>query len=277
MRRRSSPANRARWELSAGPGFDPRDVPEVAAGYFWEASNTTGFGTAAFRVLEGNGHSTFDLVQATVANQPTVLTENGGQQFRMRATTDPNPASMRTVGSVTAGWTGPTYVAGWFRLPDNGGLTTSFGEVFLQHSGASGFRRIQLPCGISSAVQCLTCSISGDGAGASSAKAASPMVGANWRWLEWAFDPLFVLGGSLPADRVKLFSNFSLLTIIQTSGTLPASLFDASTPLAVGCYTSQAPPDTTDWAACYYPNGIPSLANRVRLANRANPTGILLS
>jgi hypothetical protein len=125
-------------------------VPEVAAGYYWEAANTIGFGTTGFRVLEGNGHSTFDLVQATVANQPTALTENGGAQFRMRKTGDAVGASiLGTVGDVTAGWTGQTYIAGWFRLPDASGAVGSTGTSLFVHSNKTGnftLTRTQVTC-----------------------------------------------------------------------------------------------------------------------------------
>src|SRR6185369_14305374 len=96
-----------------GPGFSPADVPQVAAGYFWDATAASGLGTTGFKVPEGNRHTSFDLVQTTVASQPTALTENGGLQFRMRKSTDPNPSFLATAGSVQEGWTGSTYVGFW--------------------------------------------------------------------------------------------------------------------------------------------------------------------
>jgi hypothetical protein len=257
--------------------FHPSFVPEVAAGYFWEAGNTTGFGTTGFKVLEGNGHSTFDLIQATVANQPTLLTENGGAQFRMRPTTDGAPAFAVTSGSVARGWTSATGIMGWFRIPDAAGVLPASGTVLMQHSGGSGFRGINALANINSSTQVLSNALSGTGSDSNAVRAASPFGGASWVWVEMFYDPAFVLGGSVAADRLKWFVNLTLTPNILPTGTVPASLFNATTPLAVGCFTTQAPFCTTDWASCYYPNGIPSLANRVQLANRANPTGILLT
>lgn len=266
MRRRSYAADRARWELSAGPGFSPADVPEVAAGYWWDAAAASGLGTAAFKVPEGNGHTTFDLLQATVASQPTLLTENGNQQFRMRKNGDANPSRLATSGSVAMGWAGPTWVAGWFRLPDASGDVTGAGTLLL-HFGGAGARRMALAVSITTSDR-VTATLSGDGTASSASAWASTFVGGNWVFLACAF---------LGTDSVTLESNRVAQSAV--AGPLaPSSLFNASTQLCVGCRNSGlSNVDTTDWATCIVANGVPSAANQVRLANFRNPLGILLS
>jgi hypothetical protein len=255
-------------------------VPEVAAGYFWEASNTTGFGTTGFRVLEGNGHTTFDLVQATVANQPTLLTENGGTQFRMRKQVDANPSRVVS-GAVQAGWTGATYIGGWFRQPDASGDTTGAGTYFSHNNTTGSQGRIICVSGTTGGDNIgLTCNATGVGGATSRNAVASTLVGAGYHWLEWIFDPLLVLGGSPTADRGKIFSDLVLQTrtVTESVGAMPTSIFDGNAFIAIACGNATASDaDTTDWAAAYYANGIPSRPNRVKLANRCNPTGILLS
>lgn len=277
MRRRSSSANRARWELSAGPGFDPRDVPEIAAGYYWEAANSNGIGTAAFKVIEGNGHSSFDFVQATVASQPTVLTENGGVQFRMRKSADANPSILGTSGAVTAGWTGATYLGMWLRLPDASGDITSNNSGWFIHSTTTGNQRrfSYIPTITVSDRNIATTSSTGAD---STTTRVVHWNNANYTWAEMIFDPLLTLGGSAFPDKTKIFHNLVLQTRVQDANLDHNALFDASATIDIcnrahGLGTN----DTTDWAAAYYGNGIPSLANRVKLANRRNPTGILLS
>ncbi|OGR95494.1 MAG: hypothetical protein A2V88_15395 [Elusimicrobia bacterium RBG_16_66_12] len=252
-------------------------MPEVAAGYWWEAANTTGFGTTGFRVLEGGGHTTFDLIQATVASQPTALAENGGVQFRMRDSGDPDPSTLVTAGSVVAGWTGATGMLGWFRLPDASGDIT--GTVTLvQHTDGPPIRRMQLN-GITGTPDRVGCQTSTDGTANVTERADNTGIftGSSWVWLECYFDPLFILGGSLAAERVKIFANLLPQTITLT-GSVGTTLADSSNAIAIACSVGGlANSDTTDWAVAYYANGIPSLANRVRLANHRNPTGILLT
>ncbi len=268
--------DRAIWELAAGPGFSPRDIPEVAAGYYWEAGNTSGIGTAAFKVIEGNGHSTFDLVQATVANQPTVLTENGGTQFRMRKTGDAVGKSiMATAAAVAAGWTGATYVGMWARLPDASGVVAGF-DGFFQHDAGGPNKRTQVYL-FHTANDDIGFEVSSTGSNSLLTTYTNIFAGSPWVWVELVFDPLFVLGGSLAGDRIKLFANLALRSRVS-SAAVATSITDSSAKLSVGSFNgSTGNGDTLDWAACYYANGIPSLQNRVRLANHRNPTGILLT
>ena len=261
----------ARWDLAAGPGFSPREVPEVAAGYFWEAGNTTGFGTTGFRVLEGNGHSTFDLIQATVANQPTLLTENGGAQFRMRNLASGTPSSMQS-GVVAAGWTGATYIGAWLRLPVD--LTGT--NNLWQHDSNSAFRISLLT--INGTPDLLRINIITTAQVFTASTFATPFADLGWHWIEAIFDPLLVLGGSDNTDYVKVFSGLVALSKILGNAH-PSALSSLAAAVRIANNTADVAnnPDTTDWAAVYYANGIPSRANRVLLANRRNPSGVLLS
>jgi hypothetical protein len=97
--------------------------------------------------------------------------------------------------------------------------------------------------------------------------------------VEFVFDPLLTLGGSTKDDKLKWFFDFVSQTITTPPTPDFTAIKDASAVIGICCRlsTGNANVDTTDWAACYYANGIPSLADRVRLANHRNPTGILLA
>lgn len=257
--------------------FVPRMVPEVRSGYYWLAKDAVGIGTTSFRVPEGNKHSTFDLVQATVTSQPTVLNENEGTQFRMRKAADTNPAFLATSGNVKAGWTGATYMAGWFRLPDANGDVTGTGGLII-HYGGAGTRRIRIIT-VAGTPDELSCGISIDGTSTTTNRfVITPLVGSNWVWLEEVFQPVPILGGSTNTDRLRLLANFNLLALGSSSQAQPDSIADSSTPVVVASLNSTtANADTTDWVTCYYCNGIPILKNRKRLANYLNPSNIKFS
>jgi len=258
---------------TTGPWL-PATIPQVAAGYYWDVADASGLGTAGFKVPEGNLHTTFDLVQATVANQPTALTESGNAQFRMRKQSDPNP-SRAVSGAVQAGWTGATYVGGWFRQPDANGDTAAAGTYFSHNNTTGAQGRIICVSGTTGGDNIgLTCNATGVGGATSRNAVASTLVGAGWHWLEWIFDPLLVLGGSATADRGKIFSDFVLRTRVVTEsvGAMPTSIFNGNAFIAIACGTATASDaDTTDWAVCYYCNGIPSLANREALMRHHAP------
>ncbi len=260
-----------RTNVALQSGFDPRSIPEVAAGYWWTASQATGLGTTGFVVPEGNGHSTFNLVQPTLVNQPTMLTENNGIQFRMVAAA----GILQTAGAVQAGWTGATYMAGWFRVPDASGDITS-SVALITHSAGNGSRRMDFTAvlGTPDAVGGRT-SADGTASVVQRVSNAGVFAGGNWAWAERVFDPALTLGGSAAADRAKVFANFTLQTPLAAM-TVLTTLFDASLAISVGSSVGLANSDTTDWAAAFYCNGIPSLANRQRLANGTRPIAALL-
>lgn len=45
---------------SSGGGWDPRFVPAIVAGYWWDRTLYSGLGTAGFTIPEQNGNTAFD-------------------------------------------------------------------------------------------------------------------------------------------------------------------------------------------------------------------------
>lgn len=256
MRRRGSPLQSA-WELASTlPGFDPRMVPEVAAGRFWLASAATGLGTAGFTVPEGNGNSGWNLLQATVASQPTSITSNGQSALRMRRAADANPSIIAPATTLQAGWTGNTYVAGWFRLPDaSGDVSASSSNLFVHTPTTAGQRRLSLSMVVSSGDK-FSCVTSNDGTAIATNQWLSTFAG-DWVWVSLAV---------IPGTSVELSADLTQLAHTATAS--PGSpLFDGNAPVSIGCRAAAglANVDTTDWLAVYYCNGIPSLFNQQRL------------
>jgi hypothetical protein len=253
--------------------FDPRMVPEIAAGYFWEADAATGFGTSAFKVPEGNGHTSADLLQATVATQPTRLTENGGVQFRMRKAADANPSKMKSA-SFAAGWTGATYVGMWLRLPvDLTGTNNLFNHSTLVPSGLS---RISLIT-VNGTPDIFRINLISGAQAFTNTTFATPFADLGWHWIEAIFDPLNTLGGSGQTDFAKAFTDLVQISKV-VGGNHPSAIADVSAEVRLAQTSGDTATDTDDydWAACYYGNGIPNIVHRMRLANRKNPTGVLV-
>jgi hypothetical protein len=248
--------------------WNPANVPEVAAGYFWLAASATGAGTAAFKVPEGNGHSTFDLVQATVANQPTVLTEAGGTQFRMRKVGDAVGASIIAMAApAAAGWTGNTYIGIWARLPDASGDISGSGTVggLFSHNLTTGNQRrlSWVLNGNPDVESCTTVDLGAAGVGHFATSTWANRFDGNWHWLE-----LLVRVGV----SHEMYDGLSLVT--PASSTVPqATLVDSVASISLACRATGGlgNVDTTDWAACYYANGIPSLPNREALMRHLAP------
>lgn len=266
MRNQRRPPTRRRTK--AQTVFDPTTVPEIAAGYWWDPANASGLGGAGFKIPEGNGHTSFDLVQATTTKQPTALSENGATLYRMRKSVDANPSIVGTAGSVAAGWTGATYLGGWFRLPDASGIITGSGTLFI-HSGTAGNRRLILS-NVQTVGQRIACS--GDGTAIPNDDFATVFAGG-WVWVE----SLFVPSETTATHRAQLWYDFNERALGGspsdfTTGTMPTSLSDATASIFIASRSAaNANVDTTDFGAIYYGNGIPSLANRKRLRNRNRP------
>ena len=94
----------------------------------------------------------------------------------------------------------------------------------------------------------------------------SPVLDSAWHWVEMFYTP------SVSVDLSK-----DLVAVSHNTTNAPgALLFDGSSVIGIGCRPGAglANTDVTDWAAVYYAPGIPTLANRVKLANRRNPTGV---
>lgn len=254
-----------------GFSFFPSNIPEIANGYWWRAGGSSGIGTTAFRIIEQNGHSSFDLVQSTVARQPILLSEAGGIQLRMKNTFDINPSILGTLAPVQVGWQGPTYVGGWFRLP--AGWTGNF-SLFQHTLGAGNQGRITINGGGVPSLAAL-CSTDGMPANIKSNIFLVPQLNdLAWHWCELLFTGV----GATDADKAQMYIDFTILT--RTGGISPmvTQLFNANAPIGIACrfQNSLANVDTTDWATAYYGNGIPSLENRKLLANFYNPSGVLV-
>lgn len=249
-------------------------VPEVRAGRFWVAAAAVGLGGAGFTVPEGNGNTNWDLVQATVASQPTLLTEFGGVQFRMRNAANANPSILKTAGNLAAGWTGSTCVAGWFRLPDASGAITGNGALFQHNATGAGNARYNLSITAASGI---LVNVSSDGTTIANNAYSSSLTAfaSGWCWVVSVLDA----AGADNATRVLEYLQLVAQTRTGGSGTIPTSLANPSVAVSVACrgQNALANVDTTDWAAVYYCNGIPSLRNLNRLANKHNPSGILLA
>lgn len=248
--------------------FDPRMVPEILAGYYWEAASATGLGTAGFKIPEGNGNTAFDLVQATVASQPTALTESGGAQFRLRKQGDANPTILSTSGDVTAGWTGSTYIAGWWRLPDASGAISGTGNLFAHRK--TGAARLNITI-VTTGGGRENIQISTDGTTIVTHGFANVLEGSAWHWIEVVYDTSVA-----SPDRLAFYSDL----VVQTralAGSIPATVANVAAPITVGysAITGFANQDNTDWAAAYYGNGIPSLPSRDRLRRRLAPLALM--
>jgi hypothetical protein len=260
-RRRSAPPPRKTQTV-----FDPTTVAEIAAGYFWDPASASGLGGAGFKIPEGNGHTSFDLVQATVAKQPTALTENGAAQFRV-----PNTAGqfVSTAGAVQAGWTGSTYMAAWLRLPNaNGDITGA--DTFFGHNPLSTGQRRLIITGTNATPDLFSATASTAGTATASNSWGNPLVGSNWVFVETLFDTSLASPASL-----ALYADFALLVPSATAA-IPSTLFDGLAPIGIACRfaVSNNNIDTTDFGPFYYGNGIPSLANRKRLRNRHRPVAV---
>lgn len=248
--------------------FHPRMVPEVRNGYYWLAKDATGFGTTSFRVPEGNKHPTFDLVQSTVASQPTVLTENGGVQFRMRKAADANPTKIKSSASM-AGWSGATYIGMWARLPVD---LTGINNLFVQ--GAIAGSRIGVLT-VNGTPDLLRINIISPAQSFTNSTFATPFADLGWHYVECVYDPRLFLGGNNNTDYAKAFSDLVQISPIA-KGSHPGSLADvvAEVRMAQTATDSATDADNYDWCTCYYANGIPSLKNRKRLANYLAPTSV---
>lgn len=238
-----------------GPHFTPTDVPAIAAGYYWEVDLDTGLGTAGFRAVEGNGHAGADGLQATVANQPVLLTENGHQQYRYRDVGDGVDSQVRTA-AFAAGWTGATYVGMWWRMPE--GTPTSGVNTIFSHGQAPSSRRLSVL--LNGTTENITASVSADG---TTTQINTWPAGAygNWRWLEIVFS-----GGScqLFLDFVLIVPSSELITV-STIADSNAILGLASSP-TIGTNVNEQ-----DRSLITYGNGTVSHNDRVRLRNRKPP------
>lgn len=259
-----------RGESTPHDPFNPINVPEVARGYWWDPALTTNSGSTSFKIPEANGHSSFDFVQSTPATQPDTITVNNVSVLRYRPAADANPSKTATVSNVLAGWSGATYVAGWFRFPD---VVSSFvgTNVLFNHSSVATLRRFTF----TTLTTTIAAALSADGTTTTTRTWSNTIFhGGEFKWLEFIFDP------SLTAiERLRLEINF-VLQERQNSNTQSASLFDATASQmawASRVAVATANTDKTDVGPLYYCNGIPKLSDRYNLANYHSPLSTVFS
>jgi len=275
----SRASRRTRWELAAGPGFSPADVPQVAAGFWWDPSaGVTNLGGTSFNWAERGGHTAADQVQTEVAKQPSLITNGGAKQWRFVTTvgTGGTGSRLMTAGNVTPGWTGNTYLGLWHRLqsPTANDSISGASTIFNNQLTGAGQRRVSFTHNGTTEIYSL--SLSADGTALQTdtwdASVDYPNGGGAdqpWHWLEWAFTA--GVGVSLFVDFVTRAHTTTVINL--------ASINNTTAPIAIGCNTNAAAvtSNNQDLGVLVYANGIPSLANRVRLANFRNPTGVLFT
>ena len=238
--------DRRRKMARQGGAFDPRQVPEIAAGYFWDPTSATGTG-ATLVVPEGNGKSTYNMVTPAANTAPTPGTING-QVVAQYANGTPDQI-MRTNTTVQRGWTGATYFACWLQA------TTAPGNILGHYRTA---QNLLLEVGADARVAADT------GAGLQEQRfgAALPFGAAPF-FMEGVFDP-----SQAAAARLRLFVDLveQVPTLTVAAG---SSLVDTAEFLTCGGVGGDS--STFNYTAdfktgvIYLGNGIPSAANRALL------------
>jgi hypothetical protein len=243
----------------ATKAWHPTDVAAVRNGYWWVPNGISGLGGSSFKLIEQNQHSSFDCIQATVSQQPSVITAaNGNTQLRFAVTGDQRT---KTAGSVTSGWSGNTYLGMWYRLP-NGTPNNGTSTIFAHQTASNGLRRITvISNGTTNSHQL---NLSADGTTVQSDIWAD-QGDSEWYWHEWIYT------AGVGADHYR---NLSVVTHTTTAINL-ASLNDPSVPLAIGAGTAAGVNvNDQDVGPVFYCNGIPTLAERGMLARHAPPVAV---
>lgn len=235
--------------------FSPFDVPEVAAGRWWDSALFTNLGAATFRWTEQNDVTTeFDGLQAVVGRQPSQITTRGYDQWRFNAAA----SSVTTVGTAgPMGWTGATMVAGWVRFPS--GVTGT--NNTLRHNPSSGNRRLQLitQIGIASSID-FRFGVSTDGVAIPEFR--WPTAGFDLRQFHY-LEASFLPAVTNPLQRLELTIDRQLVSP-SVRAAIGASLFDpvSAAITFAGINTGTGNVDVTDLGNWYYCNGIPSEMDR---------------
>lgn len=239
----------------SGPAFLPSSVPEVAAGYWWDSSlGISAPGTTAFSWAEQNGHAAFAQTQATVSAQPARVSGAGGD-FHYATS-----SQTATAGSVKAGWTGDTYIAGYFRFPDAPG-TGTFCRMFGHQTTATGRRRVIVLFTSVVANNVVQVSASWDGTSSTQLSVVHPTP-TNWGFIE-----CFLRPGNADANarRTILIDGSTPTTQSSSSAASFSTLNDPTEPLGVCTNPAVANTQSVEVAWMVYANGIPSDADRALL------------
>lgn len=231
--------------MGAG-AFDPRQVPEIAAGYFWDPTAATGSG-ATLVIPEGNGKSTYNLVTPGASAAPTIGAVNG-QAVAQYANGVPDQLT-RTNAAVTRGWTGASYFAAWFQAGAN------VGSIFGHWRTANNL--ILILSGATSGI------IVNDGANEEYRWGVGACDGTA-RFIEGMFDP-----SQVATNRCRLFFDLVEQTAPTLNPAVGSTITDTSEFITVGGTVGDGSTFnyTNDFKTgiVYLGNGIPSAADRLRI------------
>jgi hypothetical protein len=240
--------------LRASPNspFDPRQVAEVAAGYFWDPAFATGSGTAAFLLPEGNLQTTHDVITPSAGTAPAVGSLNG--QAIVTYTNQAVADDMARTAAAERGITGALGFGGWFNQ------AAAAGTLFVHGRGANMDLYLQFAAG---SVRV------GLHDGTSSKESQFPIPSGGY-----AAGPFFVFATFDPAQAAAARLGLSYDTVAQVpnvAGTPGTTARDSSDVIAFGGSASDASTSniTGDWShgMLYLTNGVPSAASLARMFN----------
>jgi hypothetical protein len=141
---------RRRRAANSGGTFDPRQITEVAAGYFWDPAAGSGSGAAGFSIPEGNGKTAYNIITPSAGVAPALSTVNG-RAVVVYTNGTPDKCA-RVAGNVQRGFTGATMIWGWVSAPGpNLGIWFSHWRAGIQFgvSGSGADLRINMNDGSS--------------------------------------------------------------------------------------------------------------------------------
>lgn len=237
--------------------FSPLAVPEVAAGRLWEPDANTNLGATNFRNLNrGAGGTTWDLLQTTVAKQPSQIINNGFTQWRFTGSVSGGQACMSTqVDPGAMGWTGATMWSYWGRLPNGWTGTTQW----FRHNASGTKRRALVPL-VNTNTQRLQTSSDGNGLQGDVRWNFPAGLTAEWHYWEWLYDPSLALN-----DRLLLYVDRQFRSPQSVTPHSGSILFNANSRFDLCNVNAVANADTTEIGPFFYTNGIPSASDRDRM------------
>jgi hypothetical protein len=231
-------------------GFDPRQVAQVAAGYFWDPTFATGSGLAGFTIPEGNGKTTHNVITPSAGTAPAIGTMNG--QAIVTYTNQAVADDMARTASVQRGFTGAMGFGGWINQAAAAGTLIVHGRGVNQNAYmqfAAGSVRVGVH----------------DGSGSHESQFPIPPGG-------YAAGPFFIFGTFNPALAAAVRIGLSIDTVAQTAnvaGTPGTTARDTADVIALGGTLNDASTSniTGDWShgVLYWTDGIPSAADLARM------------
>jgi hypothetical protein len=240
--------------LRASPNspFDPRQVAEVAAGYFWDPAFATGSGTAAFLLPEGNLQTTHDVITPSAGTAPAVGSLNG--QAIVTYTDQAVADDMARTAAAERGITGAMGFGGWINQ------AAAVGTVFTHGRAAT----------LDIYIQCTAGSVRvgvHDGVGNNESQFPVPPGG-------YAAGPFFIFATYDPALAAAARIGLSYDTVAQVPNVAAspgASARDSSGVITLGGSIGDASTAniTGPWShgMLYLTNGVPSAASLARMFN----------